>query len=206
MEHKSLLAIIREEFDEEIGRQDILQSSYINSQNKRQPMFELTLKQARQILMRESKFVRRSVLEWVDSLEEALNSQYPQVPTTFREALLLAAEQQAVIEEQQKQLELQAPKVEFFNAVADSKTAIPMNEASKVLAIKGYGRNNLFEFLRQKNVLMRNNQPFQKYIDCNYFRVIEQRYQVKGEEQITFKTLVYQRGIDFIRRLILKES
>ena len=125
------------------------------------------------------------------------------IPQTYSEALLLASNQAKQIEEQQKLIEVQTPKVEFFDAVADSKTAIQMNDVAKTLAIKGFGRNNLFEFLRSKNILMRNNQPYQKYVDCGYFRVIEQRYQKNNEECINFKTLVYQKGVDFIRKTIL---
>ena len=101
---------------------------------------------------------------------------------------------------------MQTPKVDFFNAVADSKSAVPMISVAKVLAIKGLGRNNLFEFLRNKNILMRNNQPYQKYVDAGYFRIIEQRYQKNGEECINIKTLVYQKGIDFIRKTILSNT
>ena len=79
------------------------------------------------------------------------------------------------------------------------------NDVAKTLAIKGYGRNNLFEFLRNKNVLMRNNSPFQKYVDAGYFRIIEQRYQKNGEECINIKTLVYQKGMDYIRKILNKQ-
>ena len=97
------------------------------------------------------------------------------------------------------------PKADFFDAVADSKTAISMNEVSKVLGIKGYGRNNLFEFLRDKGVLDKYNVPYQRFVDRGYFRVIEQSYMQNGERQITTKTLVYQKGVDAIRKLLLKE-
>jgi phage antirepressor YoqD-like protein len=52
---------------------------------------------------------------------------------------------------------------------------------------------------------MNNNRPYQKYIDSGYFRVIEQKYMKNGEEHINFKTLVYQRGLDFIRKMVCKE-
>ena len=95
------------------------------------------------------------------------------------------------------------PKAEFFDAVADSKTAISMNEVSKVLGIKGYGRNNLFEFLRRNGILDRWNVPYQRYIDCGWFRVIEQKYTRNGEPCVSTKTLVYQKGVDAIRKKIL---
>ena len=114
-------------------------------------------------------------------------------------ALIVA---QNIISQKEKQIEEMRPKADFFDAVADSKTAISMNEVSKVLGIKGYGRNNLFEFLRDNAILDRWNVPYQKYIDCGWFRVIEQKYTKNGEEHISIKTLVYQKGVDAIRRKI----
>lgn len=200
--HSDLLKIIRDEFEEEIGVGNISESSYFNSQNKKQPMFKLTLSQAKQVLVRESRFVRKAVILYIEKIEDLLRNQQPKLPTTYKEALQQLLVQ---VEENEKlQLENKAmlPKAEFFDAVADSKTAIPMNDVAKVLDVKGYGRNNLFEFLRNKKILMQNNRPFQSFIDRGYFRVIEQRYQKNNEECINFKTLVYQKGVDFIRKTI----
>ena len=107
-----------------------------------------------------------------------------------------------IILQKERQIEEMKPKAEFFDAVADSKTAISMNEVAKVLNIKGYGRNNLFEFLRENKVLDRWNVPYQKYVDNGWFRVIEQHYQKNGEPIVTTKTLVYQKGVDGIRKMI----
>ena len=107
-----------------------------------------------------------------------------------------------IILQKERQIEEMKPKAEFFDAVADSKTAISMNEVAKVLNIKGYGRNNLFEFLRENKVLDRWNVPYQRYVDNGWFRVIEQHYQKNGEPIVTTKTLVYQKGVDGIRKMI----
>lgn len=115
-------------------------------------------------------------------------------------ALIVA---QNIISQKDKQIEQMKPKAEFFDAVADSRTAISMNEVSKVLGINGYGRNNLFEFLRNNGILDRWNVPYQRYIDCGWFRVIEQKYTRQGEPCVTTKTLVYQKGVDAIRKKIL---
>ena len=112
-------------------------------------------------------------------------------------ALIVA---QNIIEQKNKQIEEMKPKAEFFDAVADSKTAISMNEVAKVINIKGYGRNNLFEFLREQGILDRFNTPYQRYVDCGWFRVIEQKYMKNGEQVVTTKTLVYQKGVDAIRK------
>lgn len=116
-------------------------------------------------------------------------------------ALIVA---QNIISQKDRQIEEMKPKAEFFDTVADSKTAISMNEVAKVLNIKGYGRNNLFEFLRNSKVLDRWNVPYQRYVDNGWFRVIEQHYQKNGEPIVTTKTLVYQKGVDGIRKMIEK--
>lgn len=72
LRHDNLLAIIRDEF--EIGGVlKIQETPYKHPQNGQwYPMYELTFNQARQILMRESKFVRGAMIEYIDKLEKAL--------------------------------------------------------------------------------------------------------------------------------------
>ena len=97
------------------------------------------------------------------------------------------------------------PKAEFFDAVTDSKDAIPMADVAKVLDM-GIGRNKLFVFLRNNGVLQSDNRPYQKYIDNGWFRTIEQKYDKGyGETGINIKTLAFQKGVDGIRRMLQKE-
>ena len=127
------------------------------------------------------------------------------IPKTYAEALRALADETEKIEALKKQNQLMQPKAEFFDAVTDSKTAIPIGDVAKILDI-GIGRNKLFEFLRDKNILTSDNRPYQRYIDAGYFRVIEQKYEVNGEVRINIKTLVFQKGIDWIRKQLVKES
>lgn len=125
------------------------------------------------------------------------------LPTTYKDAL-----KQLIIQvEENERLALEndemKPKAEFFDTVAESKSAISMNEVAKVLDM-GIGRNKLFEFLRENKVLDRWNVPYQRYIDNGWFRVIEQKYQKNGEPIVTTKTLVYQKGVDGIRKMYNK--
>ena len=55
------------------------------------------------------------------------------------------------------------PKVAFFDAVCESKDTIEMGDVAKILNIPGYGRNNLFAFLREKKILMYDNAPYQTF-------------------------------------------
>lgn len=70
--HKTLLSIIRDEFEEEIAEQKILPGSYKDLQNQERPMFNLTLSQAKQVLIRESKQVRRLVIKVLELQEEMI--------------------------------------------------------------------------------------------------------------------------------------
>ena len=124
------------------------------------------------------------------------------IPKTFSEALLLASKQAEQIEKQNQLLLEQKPKVDFFEAVTGSKDTIDIGTVAKVLN-KKIGRNKLFEILRDKNVLMASNMPYQKFIDCGYFRVIETKYnKPDGSTHIGFKTLVYQKGVNYINKII----
>ena len=127
----------------------------------------------------------------------------PALPQTYQEALRELADRCDVIEQQKFELLEQKPKVEFFDAVAESKDAIEIASVAKVLNVPGVGRNKLFEFLRNHKILMRNNQPYQKYVDCGYFRIIEQKYErPNGDTCINIKTLVYQKGVKYIQELL----
>lgn len=97
LQHKDLLKIIREEFFEEIGEgkisptskvddnkisvqkileiskiddNKIYETTYIDQWNRKQPMYNLTFNQAKQVLARESKTVRKAVFKYIEYLEK----------------------------------------------------------------------------------------------------------------------------------------
>lgn len=129
-----------------------------------------------------------------------------QMPQTYAEALRALADKAEQAERLALENKEMQPKAEFFDAVTDSRDAIPMAEVAKVLDM-GIGRNKLFEFLRSRKVLQPDNVPYQRYIDSGYFRVVEQRFDRGcGDVGINIKTLVFQKGVDYIRRLIIEEQ
>lgn len=71
LQHKTLLEIIRNEFEEEISQQEILLRKHI-VRGREYPMFELTLSQAKQVLVRESRAVRKAVIKYIETLENKL--------------------------------------------------------------------------------------------------------------------------------------
>lgn len=116
----------------------------------------------------------------------------------------LSSELEKMIEQNKKVIEqnnelLQENKT--WNIVSNSDDLIGMDEVAKALNYKGYGRNKIFELLRDKEILRHNNHPYQKYVDDGYFKLLEEEYDNGyGQIKIYLKTVVTQKGLDFIRR------
>jgi len=95
------------------------------------------------------------------------------------------------------------PKAAFFDQVADSKTALQMRDVAAALNLPGWGRNKIFLYLRNNGILDEKNIPYRELQDRGYFRVVERTWtDAKGDTHISLTTLVYQRGIDYIRKMI----
>lgn len=92
LRHDKLLDIIRDELNIKIGLPKIMEtlkekeqlnfepvyidgifiSTYIDKWNRQQPMFILTIDQAKQVLLRESKVVRKAVIQYLNLLEKRI--------------------------------------------------------------------------------------------------------------------------------------
>ena len=129
LQHKSMLAIIRDEFEEEIGQQKILPTSYKDQWNREQPMFELTIAQGKQVLLRESKFVRRHVVAWLERFEEANK------PMTAGEILMAQAQGMIALEKAQQ---LQAQQIALQNERLTKIEAKITTKNEDYFTISGY--------------------------------------------------------------------
>ena len=99
LQHKDLLKVIRDEFDEEINEGKISPVTYMDKKGELRPMYILTLSQGKQVLTRESKFVRKAVIH---KLEELENGQPKQKILSTSEFLL---EQAKLMVEYEKRLD-----------------------------------------------------------------------------------------------------
>lgn len=122
-----------------------------------------------------SKWVRADVLP---SFRK--NGFYGQPPALSREDILsqaleiIGGENAAL----KQQLAIDAPKVEFAEAVSDAEGGMTINQLAKVLrqrGIKHMGPHNLFQEMRKHGFLMRQrkhwNVPRQKYIEKGWFKI-----------------------------------
>lgn len=129
LQHKTMLAIIRDEFEEEIGQQKILPTSYKDQWNREQPMFKLTIAQGKQVLLRESKFVRRHVVAWLERFEEANK------PMTAGEILMAQAQGMIALEKAQQ---LQAQQIALQNERLTKIEAKITTKNEDYFTISGY--------------------------------------------------------------------
>lgn len=163
------------------------------------------LMQSRKPIAKEFKKKVKHILKSIRVNGGYIKNQEISTPEQILANAVLVA--QNVIAQKDKQIEEMKPKAEFYDAVAGSKNALTMEQVAKVLDIPGIGRNKLFEILRNMKILQNNNIPYQKYIDRGYFRIAETKYQkANGEININIRTYVHQKGVDFIRKQIQKNT
>jgi phage antirepressor YoqD-like protein len=99
----------------------------------------------------------------------------------------------------EKQVKMLTPKAELMDKVLDTDTKIDIGQAAKILGLS-FGRNSLFEKLREKGVFFKNkNEPKQEYIDRGYFQLKEKFIERTNHPGfVVIKVLVTQRGLEFI--------
>lgn len=115
-------------------------------------------------------------------------------------ALLIAQKtldkKDALLKQKEEQIIEMKPKVDFANSVTDSDDAISIGDYAKTLFKEGVniGRNRLFTWLRDNDYLMRDNVPYQRFMQ--YFRVVENTYvnPRSGESKIVSTTLINGKG------------
>lgn len=119
----------------------------------------------------------------------------PKLPTTFAEALRLAAEQAERLEQQQALLEQQRPAVEFAHRIAGADKGVTLGNFAKAA---GLGPRKIFEILRAMRILMtggeRHNLPYQEYIERGYFTVRQSTYEANAEIRISHTPLITGKG------------
>lgn len=104
-------------------------------------------------------------------------------------------------------IEEQRPLVDFANKVSNSSNLIDMGKMAKLLKDEhiNIGRNRLFEWLRRKEILMKNNMPYQRYIEGGYFQVKESVYETPYGSKTQQTTYVTGKGQIYITEKLRKE-
>lgn len=174
--HSDILEAIRnmESAWEKINERKFSLVNYKDAKGEMRPEYRLNKTECLYVATKFNDEARaKLILRWEELELEKQN----QIPQSFSEALKLAYEQSLKIEEQQKQLEAQAPKVLFTEAVMGSSSSCLIGELAKIITQNGYqiGEKRLFKWLRENHYLgtkgERYNIPNQQYIEQGLFEL-----------------------------------
>ncbi len=160
--------------------------------------YDLSIDMAKHICMLQKTEKAKQIRQYLIELEKAWNS--PEA--VMARALKMA---NTTIENLKLTIEQQKPLVDFANQVSDTTDLIDMKTMAKLLKDSNIniGRNRLFEFLRIKKILMKDNQPYQQYIDAGYFKVNEYTYTNSlGQTKTNRQTFITGKGQLYITKKV----
>ncbi|MGP5483902.1 phage antirepressor KilAC domain-containing protein [Brachybacterium alimentarium] len=164
------------------GEDYVLNSEYVPGANGRQ--YEqidhaLTLDAAKEIAMIQRTERGQQVRRYFIAAEKQLRG-VQQIPRTYAEALRAAADAEEARIAAERQIEADAPKVLFADAVSTSDSTILVGDLAKILRGNGVdiGATRLFALLRETGYLIARkgsdwNSPTQKAMDLGLFRIKE---------------------------------
>lgn len=181
------------------------QSSYTNSQNKKQPMYVMTKDGFSFLVMgytgEKAGQFKESFIEAFNQMEQKLRQSVQAIPQSFAEALELAAHQAREIEAKNKLIAIQAPKAEFAERVIDTETRVDVGQAAKLLKLP-FGRNTFFKALRECGIFFKNrNEPKQEFIDRGYFELFMVVIPTENHGDISAsKITVTQKGLFWLAK------
>ena len=188
---------------------------YKDKKGEMRPTYLMNRDGILQMAASESVYVRAKIIEYINALENKLKEQDQKKDLLLAiydggQNAILASKQLTELEVKEattpllNKIEEDKPLVEFAEQVSLSTDAIDIGTFSKLIKDEDIklGRNQLFEWLRDNKYLMKNNIPYQQYIDNGYFKVIEQIYKTPYGNKINVKTLITPIGqIKLIEKL-----
>ena len=140
-------------------------------------------------------------IEKFNKMESTLKAQVFAIPQTLSEALMLAANQAKEIEAINKQLTVQAPKVELANRLIETSTRVDIGQAAKLLKLS-FGRNIFFRELKDRGVFFKNrNEPKQEYIERGYFELFMTMIHTSQGDISVPKITVTQKGLAWLAKM-----
>ena len=215
--HKNLLSKIRKEIEvlNSVGLDGELNfkpSSYINSQNKEQVCYNITRDGMITLLNSESVLIRAKTIQYIDKLEEENKKLKETISEKDRlllglfsdDKMVVAQSHKALVELEKKPLldkiEEDKPKVTFADTIIESSDTIDISKLAKLVKDENIplGRNKLFQWLRDNKYLMKDNIPYQRYIDMKLFECKEYTYKTPYGDKNGIKTLVTGKGQVYI--------
>jgi anti-repressor protein len=161
--------------------------------------YALTLSASKEIAMLNGGDKGKQARQYFIAIEKQAISR----PRTHLE--VIQSEMALLIENESLKIEnnKMKPRSEFVDKVFNTDALIDIGEVAKILNLP-YGRNTLFNVLREKGIFFKNkNEPFQQYVSKGYFEVKEKFHEVSETKGfLSVKTFATQKGLAFIAKTL----
>jgi len=104
---------------------------------------------------------------------------------------------------EKKVIELK-PKAFFADVVSNAEDAILIRDFAKLISKDDFsiGEKRLFKWLRENGYLMKDNKPYQKYVDMGIFKVIERSRTDDKGTKIFHTTKITGKGQIYLQKKI----
>ena len=178
--------------------------TYISSQNKELPMYILPEREALILASGYSTKLRASIIDELARLKKESVSQV-QLPD-FSDPVLMArtwADQEERNQKNQKLLISKDEELEVAISLAKEAGESSVREFVKELSIDRFGLKACFVWLRERGYIMKNGEPYQKWVNKGYFTM--KPWKEDKNEVAHFQPMLTELGRRKIAKIIRKE-
>lgn len=167
-QHAHVMRDIRTLLEQGVAESNFGLGSYSDANGQNRPCYNLTKKGCLILASGYDAKLRERIIDRWEELENEKRNGGFQVPTSFKEALLLAAHQQELIEQQQRQIEQKqetidlqqseiaksAPKVSYYDTTLQSVNTMTSTQVAKQI---GMDAEKLHKKLKEAGVIFRQS-------------------------------------------------
>ena len=213
--HKDLLKVINDEFDIEINEGKISLVEYKDKKGESRPMYILDLEQAMQLLSRESKFVRRAVIQKLKELQNRIKQLEEQISKenylklkiinakTQEESLYAMNEyQRECVEPLKIENKEMKPKANYYDKVLNSTGTMTVTVMAKDLGMSAVKLNSI---LQKEKVQYKVGKIWVLYAPYQALGYTDVRTSTKGDIEIN-TTVWTQKCRKFVYDLLVKKG
>lgn len=163
--------------------------------------YHLTIRAATHVALISGTEKGYEVRDYFIDAEEAYRNQRPK-ELTREQILVMALESERERLKLAAQVEVMAPKAEYYDQLLGANEVFDGEQTAKILRTS---RNSLYTFLKQRGIITKSNLPMQLYVDKDYMRVKQTPYNdVFGNPKVSLKIVFTQNGIKYVRGLLGK--
>lgn len=162
---------------------------------------QLTITMAKEICMIQRSEKGKMARQYFIQLESAWNK--PEM--VMARALKMADKQIAKLKEENDEMK---PLAAFAKTCLTSKDNVLVRELAKLCKSNGIdvGEHRLYAWMRNRRLLMRGNEPYQRYIESGFFVIEQKPYDTPYGVRLTRTTKVTPRGQAYIIKRLEKEK